>query len=73
MKNTRKPYAMGGATDALTVAPTANYTGKSLIQDMSEAWPGRKSKNKLSKKAAAYNKRCINRQGNKCYSPARNS
>lgn len=68
MKN-RKPYAMGGATDALDLAPTANYTGSAMIQNMSEAWPGRK--NKASKKANRYNKRNICRQGMKCYNPNR--
>jgi hypothetical protein len=68
MKNTRKPYAMGGATDALSVAPTANYSGPSFIQDMSEAWPGRRG---ASKKATRYNKRNINCRGNKCYKPNR--
>lgn len=67
MKN-RKPYAMGGATDALSVAPTANYSGPSMIQNMSDAWPG---KNKASKKANKYNKRNICRQGMKCWNPNR--
>ena len=55
MKNTRKPYAMGGTTDALSVAPTANYTGGAMIQDMSEAWPG--GRNKASRKANKYKKK----------------
>jgi len=71
----RKAYAMGGATDALSVAPTANYSGRTMIQDMStaEAWPGKPKNRKISKSAKAYNKRCINPRGNKCYDPGRNS
>ena len=65
----RKPYAMGGVTDALSVAPTANYSGSTFIQDMSDAWPG--GKNKASKKASRYNKRNICRQGMKCWNPNR--
>lgn len=68
MKN-RKPYAMGGATDALSVAPTANYSGPSFIQDMSDAWPGKRSG--ASKKANKYNKRNICRKGMKCWNPNR--
>lgn len=73
MHNNRKPYAMGGVTDALSVAPTANYTGGTMIQDMSDAWPGgnRRKKSRPSKKANTYNKRCINRKGNTCYNPNR--
>ena len=69
MKNTRKPYAMGGTTDALTLAPTANYSGQTMIQDMSDAWPGRRGR--ASRKANKYNKRNINCRGNKCYNPSR--
>ena len=69
----RKAYAMGGATDALSVAPTANSTTGSMMQNTSAAWPGRGKKPKLSKKAKNYNKRCINPRGNTCYNPGRNS
>ena len=69
----RKAYAMGGITDALSVAPTANSTAGSMMQNTS-AWPGRrKKKPKLSKKARNYNRQCINPRGNKCYKPGRNS
>ena len=55
MNHNRKPYAIGGTTDALSVAPTGNYTGGAMIQDMSEAWPG--GRNKASRKANKYNKK----------------
>jgi len=69
MNHNRKPYAMGGTTDALSVAPTATYTGGAMIKDMSEAWPG--GRNKASRKANKYNKKNILCRGNKCYKPNR--